>query len=221
MNYTELKLAVQGYLENDFPSYVNASGEQFTKTQQFSTFVRQTEERIYNTVQIPAIRRNSIGSVIAGDKYVGLPPDFLAPFSLAVIADDGIQNFLVNKDVSFIREAYPNPNFTSRPEHYAIFDHNSLIVGPTPDQNYGLELHYYYYPASIVDVGTSWLGDNFETVLLYGVLVEAYTYMKGEQDLITLYNNKYGEALALLKQLGDGKSRRDAYRSGQLRLPVQ
>lgn len=220
MNYTELKMAIQSYLENDFPDFINSANETYNKDQQLATFTRQAEERIYNTVQIPAIRRNSLGNAIAGDKYVGLPPDFLSPFSLAVISENGVQNFIINKDVSFIREAYPNPNFTDRPAHYALFDHNSIIMGPTPDQNYGLELHYYYYPASIVDAGHSWLGDNFETVLLYGVLVEAYTHMKGEQDLITLYNNKYGEALALLKQMGEGRSVQDNYRSGQKRIPA-
>ena len=222
MNYQELVAAVKGYLENDFPDFLDADGAaEFSTAEQLETFVKQAEERIYNVVQIPALRRNSLGTAIAGDKYIGLPLDFLAVFSIAVIMEDGVQHYLMNKDVSFIREAYPNPNYTSRPKHYAIFDHNTLIVGPTPDNTYGLEMHYYYYPPSIADIGTSWLGDNFETVLLYGTLVEAYTHMKGEQDLIGLYTTRYTEALALLKRLGDGLDKRDDYRSGQVRIPVQ
>lgn len=221
MNYSELKLTLKSYLENEFPDFVTSSGDTFDSDAQLDTFIRQAEQRIYNTVQLPAIRRNVSGNTIAGDKYVGLPNDHLATFSLAVIGNNSEQTFLLNKDVSFIREAYPNPNYSGTPVHYALFDQDTLILGPTPDQSYGLELHYYYYPRSIVDAGTSWLGDNFDSVLLYGAMVEAYTHMKGDQDMFTAYNNKYGEALTLLKVLGDGKDRRDAYRSGQARLPVQ
>lgn len=221
MNYDALKMTVKSTLENSFPDFIDEVGNTFSSDEQLNTFIRQAEELIYNTVQPPAIRRNVTGNTIAGGKYVSLPSDYLATFSLSVITDNGEQTFLLNKDVSFIREAYPNPNYTDVPVHYALFDQNSLILGPTPDQNYGLEMHYYYYPASIVDAGTSWLGDNFESVLLYGVLVQAYTHMKGATDMLTVYNNKYGEALALFKLLGDGKTRRDAYRSGQVRVPVQ
>lgn len=221
MNYDTLKLTVKSYLENEFPDFVTSGGDTFTSDNQLDTFIRQAEERIYNTVQLPAIRRNVTGNAVAGNKYVSLPTDYLATFSLAVIGANGEQTFLLHKDVSFIREAYSNPNYSDTPVHYAQFDHNSFILGPTPDQNYELEMHYYYYPGSIVDEGTSWLGDNFESVLLYGVLVEAYSHMKGDTDMLTLYNNKYGEALTLLKLLGDGKDRRDAYRSGQFRAPVQ
>ena len=140
----------------------------------------------------------------------------------------GNYTYLLNRDVNFIREAYPNPLQRAKPKHYAIFGPNSgnenelvFIVGPTPDAAYGMELHYYYYPESIVTAGTSWLGDNFDTVLLYGSLVEAYTYMKGEADMMALYNGKYQEALGLLKNLGDAKQRGDAYQDGQVRLPVR
>ena len=221
MNYTELVLQVKAYLTDDFPDFVTNDGDTLDSADQIAAFVRQAEERIYNTVQMPAIRKNVSGNTIAGDKYIGLPTDFLAAFSLSVITDNGEQTYLLHKDVSFIREAYPNPNYTDTPVHYAQFDQDTLILGPTPDQNYGLEMHYYYYPESITTAGTSWLGDNFESVLLYGTLVEAYSFLKGEADTFAMYNNKYMEALAMLKMLGDGKDRRDAYRSGQYRAEVR
>ena len=221
MNYTELVLQVKAYLTDDFPDFVTNDGDTMDSADQIAAFVRQAEERIYNTVQMPAIRKNVSGNTIAGDKYIGLPTDFLAAFSLSVITDNGEQTYLLHKDVSFIREAYPNPNYTDTPVHYAQFDQDTLILGPTPDQNYGLEMHYYYYPESITTAGTSWLGDNFESVLLYGTLVEAYSFLKGEADTFAVYNNKYMEALAMLKLLGDGKDRRDAYRSGQYRAEVK
>lgn len=221
MNYTELVLQVKAYLTDDFPDFVTNDGDTLDSADQIAAFVRQAEERIYNTVQMPAIRKNVSGNTIAGDKYIGLPTDFLAAFSLSVITDNGEQTYLLHKDVSFIREAYPNPNYTDTPVHYAQFDQDTLILGPTPDQNYGLEMHYYYYPESITTAGTSWLGDNLESVLLYGTLVEAYSFLKGEADTFAMYNNKYMEALAMLKMLGDGKDRRDAYRSGQYRAEVR
>jgi hypothetical protein len=220
MNYTQLVNQIKSTLENDFPGFTSSDGSVFTGDEQIEGFVRKAEELIYNTVQLPAIRRNVLGNMLAGDKYIGLPTDFLSMFSFAVIKSDGDHSYLLNKDVSFVREAYPNQNNTGTPAHYAQFDQDTLIFGPTPDQNYEVEMHYYYYPASIVDVGTSWLGDNFESVLFYGVLIQAYIFMKGDQDLVTLYNNKYGEALGLLKTLGDGRDRQDAYRSGQLRIPI-
>ena len=149
-----------------------------------------------------------------------LPADWLATFSLAVIASDGSQEFLLDKDVNFIRQSYPDPNDTGVPQYYAIFDQNTLILGPTPASNYQVEMHYYYYPESIVTAGTSWIGDNFETVLLYGALREAYIYLKGEADMIQNYEQKYQEAMIQLLRLGDGLNRRDAYRSGQVRIPV-
>jgi hypothetical protein len=153
--------------------------------------------------------------------YFQLPSDWLSTFSLAVIdPTTGEYEYLLNKDVNYIRAAYPPPNSTGKPRYYAIWDDATMILGPTPDQAYTAELHYYYYPPSIVNNSTSWLGDNFETVLLYGSLREAYTYLKGEQDMMTYYEQKYQESLGLLKRLGDGLDRQDAYRSGQVRIPV-
>ena len=208
MNYAQLATAIQQYCENYESSFVA----------NIPTFVQQAEERIYNSVQLPALRKNVTGSMTTGNKYVTLPNDWLATYSVARIDPDGSQEFLLNKDVNYIRQAYPSPNSLGAPTQYAIFDANTFIVGPTPDDNYGVEMHYFYYPQSIVTAGTSWLGDNFETVLLYGSLREAYMYMKGEKDLIDNVEQKYNESLALLKRLGDGLDRRDAYRSGQIRI---
>jgi hypothetical protein len=184
-------------------------------------FVQLAEERIYNSVQIPAIRKNVTGTMTNTFPYFQLPSDWLSTFSLAVIdPTTGEYEYLLNKDVNYIRAAYPPPNSTGKPKYYAIWDDATMILGPTPDQAYTAELHYYYYPPSIVNNSTSWLGDNFETVLLYGSLREAYTYLKGEQDMMTYYEQKYQESLALLKRLGDGLDRQDAYRSGQVRIPV-
>jgi hypothetical protein len=211
MNYAALVTMIQDYCGNAESSFVA----------NIPTFVQLAEERIYNTVQIPAIRKNQTGTLTASNKYLTLPTDWLATFSLAVInPTSSAQTFLLNKDVNYIREAFPTPSDTGTPTHYAQFDYNTLILGPTPDLSYAVELHYYYYPESIVTASTSWLGDNFETVLLYGSLREAYQYMKGEEDITAQYDAKYQEALALLKQLGDGKDRQDAYRSGQVRVKV-
>jgi hypothetical protein len=216
MNYTQLVSAIKGYCENDFPE---TSGN-FTSDDQIATFVQQCEERIYNAVQIPAIRRNQIGNFTAGDHYLSLPSDYLASFSMAVILPDGTQEFLLDKDVNYIRQAYPNPSDQGVPKYYAQFSPYTYIIGPTPDDGYDVELHYYYYPQSIVTAQSSWLGDNFESALLYGSLLEAAAFMKSDPDVVTNYQNRYNEALALLKELGDGKDRRSAYRDGQLRLPV-
>lgn len=211
MDYQSLSTTIQQYTENTEASFIA----------NIPTFVQLAEERIYNSVQIPAIRRNVTGNLTAGVKYLQLPTDWLATFSLAVIDPvTNAQEFLLNKDVNYIRQAYPDPDDEAKPQHYAQFDADTLILGPTPDANYEMELHYYRYPESIVTAGTSWLGDNFETALLYGSLREAYLYMKGEPDIIANCEAKYQESLALLKQLGDGKDRRDAYRSGQVRVPV-
>ena len=182
---------------------------------------RSAEERIYNSVQIPAIRKNVTGTMTAGNKYMTLPTDWLATYSLAAINPATNEyTYLLNKDVNFIRAAYPGANDNGLPLYYAIWDDNTMIFGPAPDAAYTAELHYYYYPASIVDAGTTWLGNNFETVLLYGSLREAYIYLKGEQDIMNYYEQKYQESLALLKRLGDGLDRQDAYRSGQVRDKV-
>jgi hypothetical protein len=216
MVYTELVAAIKGYCENDFPD----TAGNFTSANQIATFVQQCEERVYNAVQIPAIRRNQIGNFSSGDKYLTLPNDYLASFSMAVILPDGTQEFLIDKDVNFIRQSYPNPDDIGVPRYYGQFAPYTYIIGPTPDASYNVELHYYYYPESIVDAGSSWLGYNFESVLLYGSLLEAAAFMKSDADVVTNYQNRYNEALALLKDLGDGKDRRSAYRDGQLRLPV-
>lgn len=211
MIYSQLSQLIQDYCESTEQSFVA----------NIPTFVQLAEERIYNSVQIPAIRKNVTGTMTQNFQYFQLPSDWLSTFSLAVI--DPVTNeyeYLLNKDVNFIRASYPPPNSYGKPKYYAIWNNASMILGPTPDANYTAELHYYYYPASIVTAGTSWLGDNFETVLLYGSIREAYTYLKGEQDMMQYYEQKYQEALAQLKRLGDGLDRQDAYRSGQVRIPV-
>jgi hypothetical protein len=217
MNYTQLKAAIIAYTENQDAAF----------EAEVPVFVQQTEQRVYNSVQFPSLRKNVTGTTTLNNKYLACPNDFLAPYSLAVIDATGAYEYLLNKDVNFIRQAYPTPNSTGLPKYYALFgtqtnDPNELsfILGPTPSASFGVELHYFYYPESIVDAGTSWLGDNFDSVLLYGSLIEAYTYMKGEQDMLTLYNQKFMEALALAKRLGDGMERQDAYRSGQFRQKV-
>jgi len=210
MNYAQLTQAILDYTESYEQTFID----------NVPLFVQQCEERVYNAVQIPAIRKNQTGNFTQSDKYLALPPDYLASFSMAVILADGTQEFLIDKDVNFIRQAYPSPTDEGIPRYYAQFEPYTYIIGPTPDDNYDVELHYYYYPESIVTAGTSWLGDNFETVLLYGSLREAVIFQKGEQDMVSYYEQKYQESLALLKELGDGKDRRSAYRDGQLKLPV-
>ena len=221
MNYTALKQAIEDYTENYETSFIA----------NIPVFVQQTEQRIYNSVQFPSLRKNMTGVMSASNKYLQAPDDFLAVYSLAVIDGTGSYEYLLNKDVNFIRQAYPKATDTGIPRYYALFgpavtgsvisNELTFILGPTPDASYNVELHFYYYPESIVTAGTTWLGDNFDTVLLYGSLVEAYTYMKGEQDMMLLYNTKYAEALALAKRLGDGMERQDAYRNGQYRQAVK
>lgn len=226
MNYATLFETIKGYVENDFPntSWTGSDGSStvtLTSTEQINTFIEQAEQRIYNTVQLLDLRKNVTGNLTSGNKYLSVPSDWLANFSLAVIDEDGNYEYLLNKDVNFIRQAFPNPSDTGLPTHYAFFDENSYILGPTPDASYQVELHYFYYPQSIVEAGTSWLGDNFDSVLLYGSLLEAYTFMKGEQDIIADYQKRYDEALTLLKGLGEGKNRQDMYRTPQVRYPVK
>ena len=219
MNYSDLVTAVQNYTENSF--------DYSSDPVPMNTFIKQAEQRIYNTIQFPSLRKNVTGLTTTNNKYLSCPADFLSVYSMAVYPDNGEYTYLLNKDVNFIREAYPQPTDTAKPKYYALFGPQSsllteltFILGPTPDAIYNVELHYFYYPESIVTSTTSWLGDNFDSVLLYGSLVEAYTYMKGEQDMVALYDGKYKEALALAKRLGDGLERQDAYRSGQYRQPV-
>jgi len=226
MNYAQLFEAIKGYVENDFPdtSWTDSAGTgtvTYTSTEQINTFIQQAEERVFNSVQLLDLRKNVTGNCTAGNKYLSVPSDWLANFSMAVVDNDGNYEYLLNKDVNYIRQAFPNPNTQGLPSHYAYFDENSYILGPTPDDDYTVELHYFYYPPSIVTAGTSWLGDNFETVLLYGALLEAYTFMKGEADVIAGYQKRYDEALAMLKQLGEGKNRIDMYRTEQVRYPVR
>ena len=225
MNYATLFQTIQAYCENDFPDTVvsttSATNTDFLTKSQIDTFIQQAEQRVFNSVQIPDLRKNVTGNCTSGNKYLSVPSDWLANFSLARIDADGTQEFLLNKDVEFIRSCYPSPSDTGPPRYYAIFDQNSYILGPTPDASYSMELHYFYYPQSIVVAGTSWLGDKFDSVLLYGSLLEAYTFMKGEQDVQTTYLARYGEALAMLKQLGEGKNRQDMYRTQQARYPVK
>jgi len=220
MNYTALRQAIEDYTENYETSFIA----------NIPVFVQQAEQRIFNSIQFPSLRKNVTGTVTDGNKYLACPNDFLAPYSLAVVHTNGDYEYLLNKDVNLIRQAYPQPTDKAFPKYYALFgptvtgstvtNELSFILGPTPDATYTAELHYFYYPESIVTAGTSWLGDNFDTVLLYGSLVEAYTYMKGETDMMQLYDAKYKEALALAKRLGDGLERQDAYRSGQVRIQV-
>ena len=211
MNYTQLVQAIKDYTESTETSFVSHIDE----------FIKQAEKKIYNEVQLPYLRKIVTGNATSGNKYVQTPSDFLAVYSMSIIDGSSDQHFLLNKDVNFIREAYANASTQAQPKYYALFDHNTFILGPTPDSAYNIELHYYYYPASIVSVSTTWLGDNYEQALLYACLVQAYTYLKGEPDLLANYEKQYQENMVQLKMLGDGKDRRDAYRSGQVRYEVK
>lgn len=220
MTYTELVTAVQDYLETTFT------------TADINTMIRQAEQRIYNTVQVSYFRKNMTGVTEASNQYLSAPSDFLSAYSLAIIDANNEYHYLLNKDVNFIREAYPKTLGTGlgRPKHYAIFgptvnsgvisNNLSFILGPTPDAIYGVELHYFYYPESIVDANTSWLGENFDSVLLNATLYEGSTFLKLEQDLMAVAKDRYVQSIALLKNLGDGKQRMDAYRDGQVRVQV-
>jgi hypothetical protein len=215
MNYAALCANIQDITENTFTA------------DQLAMFTQQAEQKIYNTVQIANLRKNVTGATTSTNKYLSCPTDFLSVYSMAVVNTTGEYTYLLNKDVNFIREAYPTPTSTGLPKYYAIFGPNStdvnelsFMLGPTPDAAYTMELHYFYYPPSIVTAGTSWLGDNFDSALLNGALVEAIRFMKGEPDIIANYEKLYLLSVQLLKQLGDGKQRQDAYRSGQYRQPV-
>jgi|TARA_R110001583_G_scaffold34963_3_gene116899 hypothetical protein len=208
MNYTELKTNIQDICEMTFTDA------------QLGMFTDQAEQKIYNTVQIPALRRNQTGTLTNANKYLALPADFLYVYSLAVLDSDGAYTYLLNKDVNFIREAYPTPTTTGLPVHYSLFSDSAIILGPTPNSGYTAELHYGYYPPSIVTASTTWLGDEFDSALLNGALIEAVRFMKGEVDVISNYEKLYQQAITLLKNLGDGKLREDAYRSGQYRQEV-
>lgn len=211
MNYLEMGAALQKYTENYEQGF----------TDMIPTFVRQAEQRIYNSVLFPALRRNVQGAFAQTNRYLACPADFLAVSDLSFTDNDGNTEFLIPKDVSFIRQAFPNPTTLGPPRYYAVYGPQSadetnltLIVGPTPDESYAVELHYFYYPASMVDAGGSWLGNNFDSVILYGALVEAYIFMKGEQDVFLAYETKFKEALAMAKRLGEGLEKTDLYRAG-------
>jgi len=208
VNYTELKANVEDICEQTFTA------------DQHAMFAEQAEQKIYNTVQIPALRKNQTGNTTSGNKYLVYPTDLLYVYSLAVIDGSGNYIYLLDKDVNFMREAYPNPSTTGTPKHYGWFDNTAFILGPTPDSNYDVEIHYGYYPESIVTAGTTWLGDEFDSALLNGALVEAIRFQKGEPDMVALYEKLYVQALTLLIRMGDGKLRSDAYRSGQVRREV-
>ena len=216
MDYVSLCADIQDYVENSFSA------------DQLATFVQQAEQRIYNSVQLPDLRKNVTGTVTQDSPYLSCPNDFLAPYSMAVVDGTGNYSYLLNKDVNFIREAYPNPTDTAIPKYYAIFGPQSndikeltFILGPTPDSGYTVELHYFYYPESIVTANQTWLGDNFDSALLWGSIVEAYIFLKGEESLIAVYQKRYDDAMALLMNLGNGKDRGDAYRNGQYRVPAR
>ena len=215
MNYAALCTNIQDICENSFTA------------DELAMFTQQAEQAIYNTVQISNLRKNVTGTLTASNKYLSAPDDFLSVYSLAVIRTDGSYEYLLNKDVNFIRQAYPTPTSTGTPKYYAIFGPTSnavtelsLVLGPTPDANYGVELHYFYYPESIVTAGTSWLGDNFDSALLNGALIQALRFMKGEPETTAVYDKLYLQSIMLLKNLGDGKQRQDSYRSGQFRQDV-
>lgn len=222
MTYTELVAAIEAYTENYDATFVA----------NIPVFIRQAEKRIYNTVQIPPLRKNVTGIISTNNKYLSCPLDFLSAFSFAVIDSTGRFEYLLNKDVNFMRAAYPNPNSTGVPQYYSLFgpmvagsvisDELSFIVAPTPDAQYNVELHYYYYPESITVAADerTWLGDNYDPVLLYGSLVEAIVFMKGEQDMVTYYETKFKDALMQLNRLGTGLERGDAYRDGQAKIKV-
>ena len=208
MNYSELTQNIEDICVQTFTA------------DQLAMFTQQAEQKIYTTVELPAFRKNQTGSLTSGNKYLTMPTGMLYVYSLAVIDADGDYEFLLNKDVNFIREAYPGPNDTGKPKHYAVFDQNTFILGPTPNASYNSEIHFSYYPESIVTAGTTWLGDEFDSALLNGALVEAIRFQKGEPDMVALYEKLYVQALTLLIQVGDGKLRGDAYRDGQIKRKI-
>jgi len=230
LDYTSLSASIQAMTENQFPDTYLADGSTFTTTQQIDLFITQAETRIFNTIQFPSLRKNVTGTINGSNKYLACPLDFLATYSIAVIDATGAYTYLLNKDANFIREAYPTPTSTGLPKYYALFgpavsgstisNELTFLLGPTPNASYNTELHYFYYPESITTAGTTWLGDNLDSVLLYGSLVEAYTFMKSEADIMGFIQAKYQEALGLAKRLGAGMETQDQYRSGQYRQAV-
>jgi len=214
MTYAELVAQIESYTENSY------------STVDVNTFITQAENRIFNSVNLPDLRRNDTGTISLGNKYLNVPDDWLATYSLAVI--DNTTNeytYLLNKDVNFIRQSFPDTDVAhyGKPQYYAVFDDTTFILGPTPDAGYGAELHYFYYPTSITTAvsGQSWLGDNYPTALLYGSLLEANTFLMSDAEKMNIVNGRYQEAMVELLGLAEGKNTRDAYRSGQSRIPVK
>ena len=234
MNYTTLFQTIKNYCENEFPSttFTGTDGTTTVTTlsnTQVNTFITEAETRIYNAVNIPTLRKNVTGTLTTGNQYLSLPTDWLAAYSVAIFTSDYATpyTYLINKDVNFMREAYPVPTATGTPKYYSLFGTQlsnnvalSYLLGPTPDQAYSVEMHYFYYPESITTAGTSWLGDNYDPILLYGSLLEAVIFMKGEQDIIAMYKAKYDEAMLEFRRLCDGLERGDAYRDGMTKLNV-
>jgi len=234
MNYTTLFQTIKNYCENEFPSttFTGTDGTTTVTTlsnTQVNTFITEAETRIYNAVNIPTLRKNVTGNLTSGNQYLSLPTDWLAAYSVAIYTSDYATpyTYLINKDVNFIREAYPTPTAIGTPKYYSLFGTQlsnnvalSYLLGPTPDQAYSVEMHYFYYPQSITTAGSSWLGDNYDPILLYGSLLEAVIFMKGEQDIIAMYKAKYDEAMLEFRRLCDGLERGDAYRDGQTKLNV-
>ena len=212
--YAELKQAIQDYTENDETTFVN----------NLPVFIRQTEERILKNVQLNLFRKNVTGTMTSGNKYLAVPSDFLAPFSLSFIDSNSEHQFLLFKDVDYVQSFNPNPATTGEPRFYAVFDVDNFILGPTPNASSTVELHYFYRPVSLTagsDSGTTWLSENAELAMLYGCLIEAYTFMKGEQDMQALYQQRFAEAIAGLKQFGEAKETTDEYRVGRVMRPKQ
>lgn len=212
--YAELKQAIQDYTENDETTFVN----------NLPVFIRQAEERILKNVQLNLFRKNVTGTMTSGNKYLAVPSDFLAPFSLSFIDSNSEHQFLLFKDVDYVQSFNPNPATTGEPRFYAVFDVDNFILGPTPNASSTVELHYFYRPVSLTagsDSGTTWLSENAELAMLYGCLIEAYTFMKGEQDMQALYQQRFAEAIAGLKQFGEAKETTDEYRVGRVMRPKQ
>jgi hypothetical protein len=202
MDYSTLVALLQDYTQNSSTEFVAAIPD----------IVKLAEDRIYQSVQIPALKRNATSNFGVNSKYLATPNDFLAAYSMAVKSASGVYFYMLEKEVGYINEVFPNPTATGVPRYYALFNESAFIVAPTPNANFEVELHYFYEPPSIVDTGSSWLGDNTQSVLFYGALCEAYTYMKGEADLTALYRQRYDEALGRLKNLGEGMDKRDNFR---------
>ena len=204
LTYTQLKQAMQDYTESNETTFVA----------NIDLMIKQAEDRILKTVQLPDFRKNVTGTTQINVQYLEVPSDFLAPFSLA--CDNSGYEYAIFKDVSTIRSMYPDNTYTGVPKYYGLFSDDYFILGPTPSAAFDAELHYFYRPESIVTAENSWLGDNAESVLLYGCLVEAYTFLKGDSDLLSIYAGRYGEALEKLNVLGKGYSMTDSYRSGDV-----